>query len=97
MNDIFNLSKNSAYKLRCGNCPSRSNIHSTYFGSSQLQILPLKFGIKHLTKSKKQAPVQFLKVKLKNGCHRVPLVDFAKHMWDKLVLYNELVKFLWES
>lgn len=25
----------------------------------------------------------FKKVKLKNAFHRVALVDFAKHMWDK--------------
>ena len=34
-------------------------------------------------KSKMQALLQFLKVKLKNAFHRVALVDFAKHMWDK--------------
>ena len=57
-------------------------------GLSPLPILLLKYGIKYLTKSKKHAPLQFLKVKLKNGFQRVALVDFAKHMWDKWVLYN---------
>ena len=57
-------------------------------GLSPLQILLLKYGIKYLTKSKKHAPLQFLKVKSKNGFQRVALVDFAKHMWDKWVLYN---------
>ena len=33
--------------------------------SSPLQILLLKYGIKYLKKSKKQAPLQFLKVKSK--------------------------------
>ena len=32
MNEIFDFSKNYAYELRCGNCLSRSNIHSTDFG-----------------------------------------------------------------
>ena len=31
MNKIFDFSKNSAYELRCGNCLSRSHIHSTHF------------------------------------------------------------------
>ena len=44
--------------------------------------------MKYLTKSKKQAPLQFLKVKLKNWFHRVALVEFAKHIWGKWVLYN---------
>ena len=33
MNDVFDFSKNYAYELSCGNCLSRSNIHSTDFGS----------------------------------------------------------------
>ena len=41
-------------------------------GSSPLQLLSLKYGMKYLTKSKKQAPLQFSKIKLKkwfpNGC-----------------------------
>ena len=57
-------------------------------GLSPLPILLLKYGTKYLTKLKKHAPLQFLKVKLKNGFQRVALVDFAKHMWDKWVLYN---------
>ena len=88
MNEVFDFSINSAYELRCGICLSRSNIQSTHLGSSPSRILPLKYGIKHLAKSKKQAPLQFLKVKLKNGFHRFALVNFAKDMWDKLVLYN---------
>ena len=56
--------------------------------SSPLQILQLKYGIEYLTKSKKQALLQFLKVKLKDVFHSVALVEFAKHMWDKWVLYN---------
>ena len=41
-------------------------------GSSPLQILPLKYGIKNLTKSKEPAPLQFLKVKLNNVLHVCP-------------------------
>ena len=32
MNEIFDFSKNYAYELKCGNCLSSSNIHSTHFG-----------------------------------------------------------------
>ena len=31
VNKIFDFSKNFAYELRCANCMSRSNIHSTHF------------------------------------------------------------------
>ena len=88
MNEIFDFSKNYAYELRCGNCLSRSNIHSMHFGIESIAIIAAKYGIKYLTKPKKHAPLQFLKVKSKNGFQRVALVDFAKHIWDKWVLYN---------
>ena len=55
-------------------------------GLSPLPISLLKYGIEYLTKSKKHAPLQTLKVKLKDGFQRVALADFAKHMWDKWVL-----------
>ena len=85
MNKIFDFSKNSAYELRCGNCLSRSHIHSTHFWIESIANIEYgkkypKKGIKYLTKSKKHAPLQFLKVKFKNGFQRVALVDFAKHM-----------------
>ena len=32
MKEMFDFSKNYAYELRCGNCLSRSDIHSTHFG-----------------------------------------------------------------
>ena len=57
-------------------------------GLSPLPILLQKYGIKYLTKSKKHAPLQFLKVKLKNESQRLALVDLLKQMWDKWVLYN---------
>ena len=60
-------------------------------GLSPLPILLLKYGTKYEAKSKKHAPLQFLKIKLKNGFQRVAHVDFAKHMWKKWVLYNQLV------
>ena len=58
------------------------------FRLSPLPILLLKYGTKYLTKSKKHAPLQFLKVKLKNGFQRVAPVNFAKHKWNKWVLHN---------
>ena len=53
-----------------------------------MQILPLNYGIEYLKKSKKQVPLQFLKVNLKNGFHKV--VDFTKHMWRRWILYNKI-------
>ena len=48
-------------------------------GSNPLQILPLKYGIKYLTKSKKQLPYSFLEIKLKkSGFNKVVFVDFIK-------------------
>ena len=57
-------------------------------GMSPLPILLLKHGMKYLKKSKKHAPLEFLKVKLKSGFQKIALEAFAKHMWDKWVLYN---------
>ena len=65
MNKVFNFSKNFASELRCGNCLSRSTSILSILGSSPMQILPLKNGIKYLTKSHKRATFQFLKVELK--------------------------------
>ena len=57
-------------------------------GLSPLPILLPKYGIKYVMKSKQHAPLQFLKVILKNVFRRVALVDFAKHMCDNWLLYN---------
>ena len=47
MNEMFDFSKNSAYELRCGNCLSIDQLSILrILGSSPLQILPLKYGIK---------------------------------------------------
>ena len=85
MNKIFDFSNNYAYELRCSNYLSRSIVRISEL--RLLQLLLLKYGIRYLTISKKHAPLQFLKVKLENGFQRVALVDFAKHMGDKWVLY----------
>ena len=53
MNKILDFSKNSTYEIRCGNCLARSNTTLHSLGSSSLEMLPQKFGIKHVTKSKK--------------------------------------------
>ena len=79
MSEIFYFSKNSAYELRCVTVSPDQTSILHILGSSPLQILRLKYGIKYLTKSKKRSPLQFLKVKLKNGFHRVALVDVAKN------------------
>ena len=56
-------------------------------GSSPLEILQVKYGIKYLTKSKKQA---FFRSRIKKWVPQGSLEDFAKDIWDKWVLYNEL-------
>ena len=86
MNEIFHFPKNSAYVLRCRSCHARLNIQSTHFGIKSIPSIcngidskicrmnvwyGIKYGIKHLAKSKTKARWQFLKVKLKNGFHRV--------------------------
>ena len=78
MNKILN----STYELRCGNCLSGSNIHSAHVRIESIAKITTKIRNKIPTKSKK-APLQFLKVKLKNGFDRVALLDFAKHMCDQ--------------
>ena len=42
MNEIVDFSKTYTYKLRCGNCLSRSNIHSTYFGIESILNIAAK-------------------------------------------------------
>ena len=84
----MNFSKNYAYELRCRNCLCISKSIPRILELSPLPILLLKYRIKYLTKSEKHAPLQFLKVKLKNGFQRVALVNSAKRKWDKWVLHN---------
>ena len=42
INKIFDFSKKYAYELRCGNCLSRSNIHSTYFEAESIANIAAK-------------------------------------------------------
>ena len=68
MTEIFDISKNSAYELRCGNCLSRSNIHSTHFGIESIANIAAKIWNKILNEIKDVTSIAaFLKVKLKNG------------------------------
>ena len=88
MNKVFDFSKTALINYCVVTaCRDQTSI-LRILGLSPLQILLLKYGIKYLTKSNKHIALQFLQVKLKNGFQRVALVDFAKHMWDKWVLYN---------
>ena len=80
MNKVFDFSKTTLINYSVVTaCRDQTSI-LRILGLSPLQILLLKYGIKYLTKSKKQAALQILKVILKNGFHMVALVDFAKHM-----------------
>ena len=42
MNETFNFSKSYAYELRCGNCFSKSNIHSAHFGIESIANIAAK-------------------------------------------------------
>ena len=42
MNKIFDFSKSYAYKLRFGDCLSRSDIHSTHFGIESIANIVAK-------------------------------------------------------
>ena len=56
-------------------------------GLTPLQTLLLEYGVKYLMKSKEQTPLQFLKVKLKNGFYMVVLVGFTKYIFETSGLY----------
>ena len=86
MNKIFDFSKNSTYELKCGSCLSRSNIHSTHFGIESIASIAGKIWNKIPNEIKEASALTVFKSKIKNGLHRVALVDFAKHIWDKWVL-----------
>ena len=50
MNNIFDFSKNCANELRCGNCLSGSNIHSTHFGIESIANIAAKIWNNDLKK-----------------------------------------------
>ena len=79
-NKIFDFSKNYAYELRCGNCLSRSNIHSTIFGIESIANIAAKIWNKVPNKIKVLCSFTVLKVKSKNGFQRFALVDCQKHV-----------------
>ena len=62
MNEIFDFSRNSAYDFRCVIPSLDQTSILNILKLSPLQVLPQKCGIKYITKSKKQTPLQlFLK------------------------------------
>ena len=80
MNENFDFSKNYVYGLRCGNCLTRSNIHATHFGIESIANIAAKIWCKMPNEIKEACSHTVFKYKI--------LADFAKHMWDKWVLYN---------
>ena len=56
---IIDFLKNSAYELSCCNCLTGSSIHSAHFGSSPLQILAQKYGMKFLTNERSKVSHSF--------------------------------------
>ena len=72
MNKIFDYSKNYAYKLRCDNCLSRSNIHSTHFGIESIANIAAKIWNKMPNQIKETCSLTIFKSKIKKwvpeGC-----------------------------
>ena len=80
MNGIFDFSKKSTYELRCGNCLSKSKIHSTHLGMEPIANIEAKIWDKIPNEIKEASSLTVIKSKIKNGFHRAALVDFAKHV-----------------
>ena len=70
MKEIFDFSKNSAYELRCVNCLSRSNIHSTHFGIEAIANITAKIWNKIPNVIKEASSITVFKSKIRK---RVPL------------------------
>ena len=72
MNDIFDFSKNCAYELRCGNCLSKSNIHSAHFGIESIANIAAKIWNKIPNEIKEAGSLTVFKSKIKKwvpeGC-----------------------------
>ena len=72
MNRIFYFSKNSACELRCGNCLSRSNIHSTHFGIESIANIAPKIWNKIPNEIKEASSLSVFKSNIKlwvpQGC-----------------------------
>ena len=74
MNNIFYFSKNSAYKLGCGKCLSRSNIHFTHFGIEPTANITAKIWNKKPNEIKEASSLTVFKSKIKKiGSTRLPL------------------------
>ena len=80
MNKIFDFSKNCAYELRCGNCLSGSNIHSTHFGIESIANIEAKIWNEIPNKIEEACSSTIFKSNIKKGFQRVALVVFAKHI-----------------
>ena len=72
MNEIFYSSKNYSYELRCGYCLSRSNIHSTHFGTESIANIAAKIWNKIPNEIKEACSLTVFKSKTKKwvpeGC-----------------------------
>ena len=68
MKEIFDFSKNSAYELRCVNCLSRSNIHSTHFGIEAIANITAKIWNKIPNVIKEASSITVFKSKICRLC-----------------------------
>ena len=72
MNKIFDFPEYSAYKLWYGNCLSKSNIHSTYFGIESIANTATKIWNIIPNEIKEASSFTFFKSKIKiwvpQGC-----------------------------
>ena len=67
-------------------CPDQTSILHTHFGIESIARIAGKIWNKIPNEIKEASSLTVFKSKIKNGLHRVALVDFAKHIWDQWVL-----------
>ena len=70
INEIFDFSKTYAYELRCGNCLSRSKIHSTHFGIESITNIAAKIWHTIPNKIKEACSLTVFKNKIKKMSSR---------------------------
>ena len=85
MNDIFQLDKNSSYKLRSGNHLQRTNIQTVHFGSESIKKLGTRIWDLIPTEIKVSNILWFSRKRWTIGLLRAAFVAFAGSILAKLV------------
>ena len=89
MNKIFYFSENCAYKLRCGNRLSRSNIYSTHFGIESIAKIAAKIWNKIPNKIKEACVLTVFKSKIKKWVPEgYPIIDLLIFDWNPSITFS---------